>query len=259
MKNLLFTLILVMLGPLVAIDLNLPASAVLSASSELTLLTEHPSSAVTNPAVFKSGISTSATYLFSLKELPVYNLQIASKYKQFGFVFSEGFLNHEFYTESISGFSAAYLHKNISVGLGIRYLWTGVSECDSYSGIAFDGGVLWKNDKISSALAIKNIFNNKLAEEQLPIFWLWETGFELTTKSKLVVGIEKQNSFDFCFKFGGNYRVSDLLTLIVSYQDNPSRIGCGFLIDIAEYNISYSARTHQHLSLTHYISVGYDF
>jgi hypothetical protein len=259
MKTLLFALILVMLSPVVAIDLNLPVSAPLNASSELTLLIDHPSSAVTNPAVFKSGISSSAAYLFSLKELPFYNIQVAGRYKQFGFVFSEGFLNHEYYKESISGISAAYLHKNVSVGLGIRYLWAEVSEYDSYSGVVFDAGLYRNSDKLSFAWVMKNIFNNELADEQLPIFWLWETGYKFTSKSKLVFGIEKQNDFDFCFKLGGNYTVAKILSLLISYQDNPSRIGCGFLIDIAKYNISYSARTHQYLSLTHYISVGYDF
>lgn len=259
MKTTLFALFFVLLSPMFAIDLNLPASAPLNASSELSLLTDCPSSAVINPAVFNPGISTSATYLYSLNELPFYNLQAASKYKKVGFTLSEGFLDHEFYTESISGFSAAYLHEHISVGLGVRFLWTKVTEYDTYSGIAFDGGFLWRTGKTSSALAMKNIFNTKVAEEQLPIFWLWETGYEITEKSKLVFGVEKQNDFEFCFKFGGKYRIAKILTLIASYQNEPSRIGSGFVLNIRKYNIAYSARTHQYLSMTHYISVGYSF
>jgi len=70
--------------------------------------------------------------------------------------------------------------------------------------------------------------------------------------------LEKENDFDFSFKFAGRYDILRQLSLISSYQFEPNRIGMGAVFNLYKFNLVYSVRTHQYLDLTHYISLSYE-
>ncbi len=242
---------------IIAIDLNLDKSAIHNATSGIALIYDSPSATSINPALCNPGIETSATYLFGLKELPYYNLHSAYKIKSFGLYLGNFYLDHEFYKENILNFALNYQLSNLSCGLSLRYLSNKVENYHNDSSIIFDLGLTWKINNISSALAVKNISQSTFIEEKLPTVYLYESCYQVTDKSKIAVGLEKEDDFNFCFKLAARYDIFKLMSILSSYQFNPDRIGVGMVFNVFKFSIVYSVRTHQYLDLSHYISVGY--
>ena len=242
-----------------AIDLHLPLSAVHNATSGLVLIFPSPSAANSNPACSSTGIETSATYLFSMEDLPFYNFHAQYKYHNLGFHIGNSFLAHPLYKESSSTFTLNYTFQEFAAGSSIRYLYNQVEEYHKDSGMITDVGLLWQNGNISTGLSVRNVTHSNFLEEQLPIVYLWESCFSITNKSRLSVGLEKETDFDFTFKIAGRYDVHKVLTILSSYQYEPDRIGAGAIFNLKNFNICYSVRTHQYLSLNHYISLIYAF
>ena len=242
-----------------AIDLPLPVSAIQNATSGLVLIYPSPSAANSNPACTLPGIETSATYLFSMEDLPFYNFHIQYKYRDLGFHIGSSFLAHPLYKESSNSFTLNYTHNAFSIGSSIRHLYNMVEEYHEDSALLADMGLLWRNGNISTGLSVRNVTHSQFLDEQLPIVYLWESCFSITNKSKLSVGLEKESNFDFAFKVAGRYDVHKALTILSSYQYEPDRIGVGAIFNLKEFNICYSVRMHQYLSLNHYISLNYAF
>lgn len=255
----LFIIVLLFCTTLSAIDLHLPFSAIQNATSGLVLIQPSPSAANSNPACSFPGIETSATYLFSMEDLPFYNFHVQYKYRNFGFHIGNSFLAHPLYRESCSIFGLSYTYHEFSIGSSIRHLYNIVEEYHENSAILADMGLLWQNGNISTGLSVRNVTHSKFMEEQLPIVYLWESCFSITQKSSLSVGLEKETDFDFAFKIAGRYDIHKVLTILSSYQYEPDRIGVGAIFNLKDFNICYSVRTHQYLSINHYISLNYAF
>ena len=242
-----------------AIDLHLPSSAIQNATSGLVLILPSPSAVKSNPACSLPGIETSATYLFSLEDLPYYNFHVQYKFRDFGFHIGNSFLAHPLYKESSSMFTLNYTHQEFTIGSSIRYLYNMVEEYHEDSALLADIGLLWQKGNISTGLSVHNVTHSTFLEEQLPIIYLWESCFSITQKSRLSVGLEKETDFDFAFKIAGRYDVHQVLTILTSYQYEPDRIGVGTIFNLKDFSICYSIRTHQYLSLNHYISINYAY
>jgi hypothetical protein len=255
----LFIVILLLSTTLAAIDLDLPVSAVQNATSTLVLIYPSPSAASSNPACSNSGIESSITYLFSMEDLPYYNLHIQYNYHNFGFHLGNSLLTHPLYIESDNMFTLNYNYNDLSIGSTLHYLYNKVEEYHEDSTLFADIGLLWKNGNIATGLSIHNVTHSSFLEEQLPIVYLWESCFSLTPKSKLSIGFEKEIDFDFTFKIAGRYDIHKFLTILSSYQYGPDRIGIGAVFKLKDISICYSIRTHQYLSLNHYISLNYAF
>jgi len=259
MKALLIIFLIFVNIQIIALDLNLDKSAIHNATSGIALIYESPSATSINPAMCNPGIETSATYLFSLKELPYYHLHSAYKIKSFGLYLGDYYLDHEFYQENILYFALNYHLSNLSCGLSLRYLSNKVENYHNDSSLVFDAGLVWKINDISSAVSVKNITQSSFIEEKLPTVYLYESCYQVTEKSKIAIALEKENEFDFCFKLAARYDIFKLMSILSSYQFNPDRIGVGMVFNVSKFNIVYSVRTHQYLDLSHYISVGYAF
>ena len=242
-----------------AIDLHLPLSAVQNATSGLVLIYPSPSAASSNPACSFTGIETSATYLFSLEDLPFYNFNVQYRYRNFGFSIGSSFLVHPLYKENNSMFSLNYTYHKFSIGSSIRHLHNMVKGYHEDSVILADMGLLVQNGNVSTGLSVRNVTHSRFLEEQLPIVYLWESCFSITNKSSLSLGLEKEADFDFAFKIAGRYDVHKVLSILSSYQYEPDRIGVGAIFNLKDFSICYSVRTHQYLSLNHYISLIYAF
>ena len=255
----LFIIIFLFCTILSAIDLHLPISAVHNATSGLVLIHPSPSAASSNPACLFPGIETSATYLFSMEDLPFYNFHAQYRYRNFGFHLGSSLLSHPLYKESISTFTLNYAYYEFAIGSSIRYLFNMVDEYHEDSALLVDMGLLWQNGSISTGLSVRNVTHSQFLEEQLPIVYLWESCFSITNKSRLSVGLEKETEFDFAFKIAGRYDVHKVLTILSSYQYEPDRIGVGAIFNLKDFSICYSVRTHQYLSRNHYISLSYAF
>ena len=250
---------LILCTSLSAIDLHLPTSAIQNATSGLVLIFPSPSATNSNPACTFQGIETSATYLFSMEDLPFYNFHVQYKYRDFGFHVGSAFLSHPLYKESSNSFTLNYTYNEFTIGSSIRHLYNMVEEYHEDSALLVDMGLLWQNGNISTGLSVRNITHSKFLEEQLPIVYLWESCFSITNRSKLSIGLEKETDFDFAFKIAGRYDVHKVLTILSSYQYEPDRIGVGAIFNLKDFGICYSVRTHQYLLLNHYISLNYAF
>jgi len=252
-----FILLLIIFSNLVAIDLNLPPSASHNATNGLSLILLNPSSGSLNPAICNPGIETSATYLFGLQELPYYNFHSAFRLGNFGFLLGNSYLDHKLYRENIVNLAVNYHLQNFSFGLNFRHLYNRIENYQKDSSIIFDAGLKWENNKINTGFSVRNFLQSSFLNEQLPVFYLWETCYNISTKSKISIGLEKQTDFDFSLKIAGSYNFFNMLTLLTSYQYEPDRIGIGAIFNLKKTTITYSIRTQQYLDLTHYISVGY--
>jgi len=204
-----------------AIDLHIPSSAIQNATSGLVLIFPSPSAVKGNPACTFPGVETSATYLFSLEDLPFYNFHVQYRYRDLGLHIGNSFLAHPLYNESSSMFTVNYTHQEFTIGSSIRHLYNIVEKYHEDSALLADMGLLWQNGNISTGLSVRNVTHSKFLEEQMPIIYLWESCFSITQKSKLSVGLEKETNFDFAFKIAGRYDVYKALTILSSYQYKP--------------------------------------
>jgi hypothetical protein len=251
-------LLFISISFLSAIDLNLPQSAVHNATNNLNLIYPTPSSMSMNPAICSPGIETSTTYLFNLEELPKYDFHLVFPFGNCSFHLGDSYLDHEFYKENIAVVGFNYSSHYLTAGFNMRLLNSKVENYKETGSTIVDGGLKWSNSNISSALAIRNITQSKYAGNTLPIVYLWESCYQITKSSRISFGLEKENEFDFSFKFAGRYDIMQTLSLISSYQFEPNRIGIGAVFNLFNFNLVYSVRTHQYLNLTHYISLSYE-
>lgn len=243
---------------LFAIDLNLENSAVTNASSGINLLYLTPSSAYYNPAFFCKGVETSYTSLFSLTELSYYNLHSGIKLKHFSISSGISYLDNPQYVEGAYyvGFSASYL--SVNFGISTKMLFNKIGDDDYKMAYLLDFGFHKEFNQLSLAMSCKNITGSHFDSEKLPIYMLSEASYQLSENAIFALGIEKQTQQDFVFRFSLSYKVIENFHLFSGYQFEPQRIGIGFLTKIKKINFSYSVRTHYYLSLTHYLSLGYD-
>lgn len=242
---------------IIALDLNLDKSAIHNATSGTALIYDSPSAASINPALCNPGIETAATYILGLKELPYYNLHSAYQIRSFGLYLGDYYIDHEFYKENNLNLTFNYHLSNLSCGLAIRYLSNKVENYHNDSSLLFDAGLVWKIDDVSSSITVRNITQSRFIEEKLPTVYLFESCYQVTDKSRIAAGLEKEDGFDFCFKLAARYDIIKLMSILSSYQFNPDRIGVGMVFNVSKVKIAYSVRTHQYLDLTHYISIGY--
>jgi len=244
---------------LFSIDLHLPASAIQNAASGSILIYPSPSAADSNPACSCKGVETSATYLFSMEDLPYFNFHFQQKYKHIGIHLGSSYLAHPLYQESINTLSLNYSYSYFTIGSSLRYLYNSVEDYNKGQSISADIGILWQNENILSSLSILNVTQSKLLQVKLPVVYLLESCYKITDKSRISVGLEKETDFEFSFKIAGRYDIYKALTILSSYQFQPDRIGIGMVFNLNSFSICYSVRTHQYLSLSHYISIGYAF
>ncbi len=242
------------LTSLFALDLNLPKSAYHNATQNLELAI--PAVSSNNPAIIRSGAETSATYLFNLKEIPIYNNSFGYKFRNFGFQIGNTFLSHSLYKESITKISVNYQLKFVVIGFSARHLMNDVENFQKDSSLLFDVGMSWKLQNMQTAIAVKNFQQAEYLQSKLPIFYLWEMCYDFG-KSKISFGMEKQKNFDFAFKLAGKYDVSKNLSMLSGYQYQPDRLSFGLIFRIKNTKLIYSIRTHQYLDFTHYITLGY--
>ena len=258
MKTPFLLVLLFSISFLIAIDLNLPQSAIHNATNNLNLIYPTPSSMSMNPAICLPGMETSSTYLFNMEELPKYDLHLVIPWGKCCFHLGDTYLDHEFYSEDNAVLGFNYSSHYLTAGFNVRLLSSKVKGYKDTGSTVIDGGLKWSNSNVSSALAIRNITQSEYEGSILPIVYLWESCYQITKCSRISFGLEKENDFDFSFKFAGRYDILHQLSLISSYQFEPNRIGIGVVFNLFKFTLVYSVRTHQYLDLTHYISLSYE-
>lgn len=258
MKFFLIFVIIVPILPLFAIDLNLPDSAIQNSVNGLILIHPTPSSAMVNPAVVEDGIETSVTYLFGIRDLPYYNFHVTYTYGKISLNLGESYLDQYYLKESRTNLSIGYKFNSVTFASAIQILKNKVENYQNATAYLLKAGIVWQNSNFSSGFAIHNFNQSKFLNLDLPITILWESCYQITAKSSFSIGLEKEDNFDFSFKFAAAYQPFQIMKVLAGYQYEPDRIGIGTIFNLKNFNISYSIRTHQYLDLTHYISIGYE-
>ncbi|MCF7794299.1 MAG: hypothetical protein K9N09_05680 [Candidatus Cloacimonetes bacterium] len=257
MKFILFVIILSIL-PLYAIDLNLPVSAVQNSANGLNLIHPTPASAISNPAILQQGIETSATYLFGMQELPYYNVHAVYSFGKKSLHLGESYLDQEYLTESRTNLAIGYKFNSFTFAGAVQILRNKVENYHDASSYLLNAGMVWTNSNFSSGIAVHNLSQAKFLELKLPITIMWESCYQITPNSAFSVGLEKEDDFDFSFKFAASYQPFQIMKILAGYQFEPDRIGIGTVFNLQKFKISYSIRTHQYLDLTQYISICYE-
>ncbi|MFC1888124.1 hypothetical protein ACFLYK_04885 [Candidatus Cloacimonadota bacterium] len=118
--------------------------------------------------------------------------------------------------------------------------------------------MFWSNKTTESTFLYKNLLNQRMLGLKIPICIIWESRIRITDSIMLGLGIEKQQDEEFIFKLGSRYQMQEFLTLLISYQQEPARLGAGIIFELQSFKLAYGIRTHQYLPYTHTISVTYE-
>ncbi len=246
-------------GQIFCLDLNLPVSASQNAANGLNILIKDPSSSFRNPSLLNPGLCSSTTSLYSLKGLLLHHLSIAGNIKNnFGISTGCRWLDHPAYKEIAAALGLSYSIENFTTGIQTRYLYNKVEQYHKFGRILFDLALTWSSGNSESTIVYKNLLQQKMLGDRIPSFLIWETGFKISEKIELALGLEKQQQEEFIFKFGSRCNVQQFLSLLVSCQHDPARLGAGVILQIRRLKLTYGIRTHQYLPYTHSISLTYE-
>ncbi len=238
-----------------SIDLNLDTSAFSNAYGSMGFLQNHPSSVSFNPSFFQTGLETSATALFSLKDLEYYNLFIGKNIQKINITAGLSSLNSDLYKENKMKIAISRRLFGINLGVATNIILLKIDDFNvCYS---LDFGLNKRFKKFAMAFAFQNFTNSKYQNEHLPVNLIYEANLKVNKNASVSFGLEKQIGYDFIFMFGSIYKINDYLSLFSGYRLNPNRIGVGFDIKIKKIKFSYSILTHSDLPLTHYITLVY--
>jgi len=242
-----------------ALDLNLAAMAGQNGGSGSYLIYPSPGSAWKNPACIYPGAEISGSYLYSISSLPVITSTLSYAYKKIGIAACFFQLGHPLYKETILSLACSYDFNFMKTGLAFRQLSFAPEGYRTESYISLDGGLVWKQGRLTTGLSVKNIVHLKKEEISLPFWVELESCFTLSEQSRIVIGLEKQAEYDFSFRFTSFQKIYRLLGLLAGYQFEPNRLSCGISIELKFLKCLFSTRFHPYLDMTHFISIIYEF
>jgi len=243
---------------LAAMGIILQPSAYHHAASGLTLLHSPSSNSRIHPSLQTTGLESSVTRFFGLSQLPFYNFHLAVKRARMGFSLGSSLLDNHLYQEFTTNLGFSYRWANISWGSSCHYLRTKTENFSSHSGWTLQQSLAWQEKYFSTVFTFYNILNSKLAQEEIPQILFWETALPISDKSILSIGLEKEVNYDFSLKLGSSYQIFSNFKILSSYQYQPDRLGIGMIFSLSQLEICYAIRTHQHLDLSHYITIYYE-
>ncbi len=257
MKLLLLIIFVLSFSAIKAIGLLIPASAVHNASSGLIFISETPSGTHYNPAYSYPGIEIGFSYLYNIRELPFSMFHYALQKNNFGFYTGGKHLNNPLYRETNVVLGSNYQYRDISVGALLRLLNNKVVNYHNEHRMLADIGLIWRQNKLMTGFALKNIFKTKMDHDLLPVVLVFEFNYKFNEYCSVSIGTEKEVDYEFTHKIASVYNLYQNFSLLASYQHEPQGIGAGFIVAVNRLSVSYGLLTHQYLSPSHYITVGY--
>ncbi len=258
MKKLLVYLLLITTSSIAALDLNLPLSSELNASSGLFLIATSPLAVIINPSLFSPGLASSITRLYNLPDLSIYSGAICLGKGNFGCAIGGKMLSHPLWQEmKISG-ALSYQYRFFRLGFAVNYLSNNVEDYHSGQQITYDLGMMISDSLFATTILVKNLSQTRFLEEELPVYLVGEYSHSLHKYCTLAIGFEKEREQDFSIKIGNRSSIIPMLDLICSYQFQPDRISGGIIIHYRKFHLSFSVRTHRYLDLSESISINYE-
>ncbi|MFA5499122.1 MAG: hypothetical protein WC327_06230 [Candidatus Cloacimonadia bacterium] len=252
-KAALIVLLLLYISFAHAYDLPLQVSANQNATAGLIFLYSTPSNSHYNPAfISNDGIESSFGYLFNLTELPLASLHLAKSYRNYGLFLETSHLAHPYSKETDLQLSLSRHGKLFSSGFALKYHLQNIVGEETGSRLTIDWGLIIYHGRIVGGVSLLNLSHSAFTT------YVGELNYQLSEKSSISIGLEKESDFNPSLKLGTHYSLHDNLTLLSSYQLNPDRIGVGLVLQPSRLKLHYGVQTHQYLSLTHMFSISYD-
>jgi hypothetical protein len=241
-----------------ALDLNLPVSAEQFALNGLSILAEESACSTINPTLIYPGITISSSNLYSISDLLQHQVSAAMKWGIWGIAAGCTYLNYSTYREIQASTSIALQYRKLRTGLNGRYLHNQIDLYHQSGKLILDAALFWSSPIVETTVLYKNLLNLKMLDTYLPVSLIWESRFMVTEKVKLGIGLEKQLGEEFIFKLGTRYDILDYLSLLISCQNEPARLGMGIICRFKKLKFVYGIQTHQYLPYTHSVSLIYE-
>lgn len=258
MKKALIYIMLTILSSACALDLNLPLSTELAASSGLCLITTSPLTVLSNPTIHFSGFASSVSRLYNLTDLTLFAGVAGYAKGRFKCGLGTHSLQHPLLKETEIICTIAYQFRYFSIGTSIHYLMNQVTGYNDGQTMVYDFAITGRRDKISSTILVKNCTQSRFFGQKLPVYLIGEYSYHYNEKLIIASGFEKEQGFDFSMKIGTSYQILNNLLIISSYQFQPDRIGAGLFVNYNKFKIGIGIRTHRYLDLTESVSIDYE-
>lgn len=258
MKKALIFLMLTILSSACALDLNLPLSAELAASSGLCLVTTSPLTVLSNPTIHFPGFASSVSHLYNLADLSLFAGAACYAKGKFKFGIGSHSLQHPLWKETEIIGTIAYQFKYFSIGTSIHYLMNQVVDYHNGQTMIYDFAITGRREKTTTTILLKNFTQSRFFDQELPIYLIGEYSYHYNEKLIIALGFEKEREFDFSIKMGTAYQILSNILIITSYQFQPDRLGTGLFFNYRKFTIGISVRTHRYLDLTESVSIDYE-
>ncbi len=256
MKKILILLGLFLVTNICGVDLLLPASANQLSSSNCVLILDETASSHINPAVFNSGFQTNYLSLYEIKDLDYFHFHAAKKIKFLQYYLSFTDFTFATYHEKLINTSVSFKFQQVTFGFSNRFLLLNIENYSNEFSYINDFGLLWKSRKITTAFAIKNIFQASLRKSKIPINYIFESSYSLNKSNQISIKLEKENNHDFIPVFATRTSIK-IIDLIAGYQFEPNIISAGFNLRLKKIAFSYGMNLHQYLDTSFSISFRY--
>lgn len=224
-------------------------SASLNALCGITALSGSVSDYAMSPVIGVSGFSSSFCSHFGSRNGSVFGFHAAAN------------TDILFYAAGISYTSASayrWQDQYLSLSLGNRNFGLGYTQHYIFERVG-NGNTArdWTGD-----IGFKAIYNGYGSEISLIRIDSPDQEVRLTTVAEPYPGVSVATSYiwerndETRFATATSYDFDSLFSLQVSWQTNPSRLGFGARVDLSNFELGYSIRTHPDLNLTHAVDIG---
>ncbi len=195
----------------------------------------------------QAGIRCGYQSLFSLSGLDCYYLEVQ---------LPEGSRRYNIAFNQID--AAAYRQQEYTVGFSQKMSFITLSlaqililesiEPDAaYENWHTDLAVTLQYRGVSLRLESQSVFTDRIDKLHL--------AQDLGDRLKLGTGFQRDEYEELSWRFGTSYKVSEQLSILSSWQNEPSRMGLGACFQVANISFSYAVRTHPRLDLSHAIDL----
>lgn len=167
-----------------------------------------------------------------------------------------GSFGNELYreTEILLGYS--WSKEEVKLGVSVRGMNLWVKDRDTDFAIGVDFGVSFQvTPSFDFNLALHNINFPKIGNDELPKRAIAGFITKLTPEVTTWFQVYKESIYPVEIRIRNEIRISELMSLGVGVKTYPSSFSFGVLLNYKRLGISYFARTHETLGLTHILGV----
>ena len=223
-----------------------------AALAGITSLSDSPSSLTLSPLVWGNGTVFGYHLPFGDSQSQVWGFHTGSDVPLGHAGFGVNWLNHPHYQHRDYYVCYALGDESLALGYTQHLVWEGFSTGEAYLG--------WQSD-----MALGGSYNEYGAEfrwlrigkgdAQIHISAIYQPYEHTKIASAYVYQPRGRDSF----RSACTVEVAKMMTILSSWQSEPSRFGIGIRLNPGAGNITYAIRTHPELALSHFKEVGFSW